>query len=167
MSTLKVYGINGLLEWHGFVNANGVKMKVDFTNGSVTAFGVAPATFSTRNELTQFILENSDMYKSGRIRIVQVVHEEGDEPKPEGENREARIPMAQTEPVKADEAAVTAAASTETETEAAEAKVVEVSCNDDAKDYMVENYGVSRSKMRNRDQIEAVAKENGVVFSWI
>lgn len=155
--TLKIYGINGLLEWHGFVNANGVKMKVDFTNGSVTAFGVAPATFGTRNELTQFILENSDMYKSGRIRIVQVIHEEGDEPEPEPKGESQEPGVENREP----------SAESQEAPEAAEAKVVEVSCNDDAKDYMVENYGVSRSKMRNRDQIEAVAKENGVVFSWI
>ncbi len=73
MKSRKIYGIVGLLEWHGIVNSNGVNMKVEFTNGSVTAYGVAPATFTTENALTQHILENSDQFKSGRIRLLKVV----------------------------------------------------------------------------------------------
>jgi hypothetical protein len=45
-------------------------MKVAFTNGSVTAMGVAPATFTTKDELTQFVIENSEQYKRGRITLV-------------------------------------------------------------------------------------------------
>ena len=45
-------------------------------------------------------------------------------------------------------------------------ETVEVTCNDDAKDYMAEKFGVARSKMRSREQIEKVAKEYGVVFDW-
>ena len=70
MRYIKTYGINGLLEWHGYVHSNGVKMRVDFTNGSVTAYGVAPATFRTKHELTQHIIESSEEFKWGRIRLV-------------------------------------------------------------------------------------------------
>lgn len=65
--------MHGLLEWHGTVHSKGVKMKVDFTNGSVTAYGVAPATFITRDSMTQAIMENSDEFKSGRIRLYKTV----------------------------------------------------------------------------------------------
>lgn len=67
---IKTYGIKGLLEWYGTVTCNGVAMKVAFTNGSVTAMGVAPATFTTKDELTQFVIENSEQYKKGRITLV-------------------------------------------------------------------------------------------------
>ena len=70
MGYIKTYGINGLLEWHGVIHSGGIKMKVDFTNGSVTAYGVAPATFITKHELTQHIIENSEEFKSGRIKLV-------------------------------------------------------------------------------------------------
>ena len=69
----KTYGIDGLLEWHGIVECGGAKMKVSFTNGSVTAYGVAPASFTTENETTQFIIENSKQFKDGRIRIIRKV----------------------------------------------------------------------------------------------
>lgn len=48
-------------------------MKLDFTNGSTTAYGVAPATFITKDEITQRIIENSDEFKSGRIKLVRKV----------------------------------------------------------------------------------------------
>lgn len=70
MKYIKTYGINGLLEWHGYVHSNGLTMKVDFTNGCATAYGVAPATFMTKDELTQHVIENSEEFKGGRIRIV-------------------------------------------------------------------------------------------------
>ena len=70
---MKTYGINGLLEWHGTIHSNGVNMKVDFTNGSTTAYGVAPATFMTKDELTQNIIEHSDEFKSGRIKLIRNV----------------------------------------------------------------------------------------------
>lgn len=69
----KTYGMEGLLEWHGSVNCGGVRMKVAFTNGSATAWGVAPATFTTEDELTQHIMENSDLFKDGRIKVIRSV----------------------------------------------------------------------------------------------
>ena len=41
-----------------------------------------------------------------------------------------------------------------------------MACNDDAKDYMADKFGVSRSKMRSRADIEKVAAENGVKIIW-
>ena len=73
MKAMKIYGIHGLLEWHGSIHSNGASMHLDFTNGSTTAYGVAPATFMTKNELTQHFIEHSDEFKSGRIKLVRAV----------------------------------------------------------------------------------------------
>ena len=73
MKALKIYGIHGLLEWHGSIHSNGASMHLDFTNGSTTAYGVAPATYMTKNELTQHFIEHSDEFKSGRIKLVRAV----------------------------------------------------------------------------------------------
>ena len=43
---------------------------------------------------------------------------------------------------------------------------VKMTCNDDAKDYLADKFGISRSKMRSRSEIEKVASENGVVIIW-
>lgn len=39
-------------------------------------------------------------------------------------------------------------------------------CNDDAKDYFADRYGVSRSKMRTRTSIDEVAKGLGFEIEW-
>ena len=40
------------------------------------------------------------------------------------------------------------------------------SCNDDAKQYLVDKFGVSRTKLKNRTEIENAAKENGFTILW-
>lgn len=142
MKTRKTYGINGLLEWHGLVESHGVKMKVDFTNGSATAYGVAPATFTTTDALTQYILENSEQFKKGKIQLLRSYVIEADanakaEEKPKAEEK-------------------------------AEEKLVEVkvNCVEDAKEYLITNFGIASNKLRSRAQVENSAKQNGVKFIW-
>ena len=45
-------------------------------------------------------------------------------------------------------------------------KEIKMSCNDDAKDYLVEKFGISRTKLRSRAQIEAAGISNGIKFVW-
>lgn len=46
------------------------------------------------------------------------------------------------------------------------AQKVPFSNNEDAKEYLADRFGVSRSKLRTRQEMEAVAKENGIVIEW-
>ena len=41
---------------------------------------------------------------------------------------------------------------------------VEVTCSEDAKEYLADKFGMSRSKLRNREQIMAAGAANGVNF---
>lgn len=43
---------------------------------------------------------------------------------------------------------------------------VEMQCNDDAKDYLAEKFGISRSKLRSRADIEKAAQANGIQIIW-
>lgn len=45
-------------------------------------------------------------------------------------------------------------------------KAMSFSCNDDAKDYLADKFGVSRSKMRSRSSIETIAQANGIQIKW-
>lgn len=45
-----------------------------------------------------------------------------------------------------------------------EATEVHVSCLDDAKDYLSEKFGISRTKMRSAEGIKNIAASNNVVF---
>lgn len=142
MEYYKTYGIFGLLEWHGYVTSGTVRMKVSFTNGSTSAWGVAPATFTTKDALTQHIIENSDQFKGGRIRLVRSVE------------------IAEPKKAKAQE---TKAATDEAN---AEDKTLSFSYNDEAKDYLVENFGAERAKIMTRRQIEDFAKGKGYTIVW-
>ena len=157
MKYIKTYGIDGLLEWHGVIESHGVKMKVDFTNGSLTAVGVAPATFTTKNELTQHIIENSDMFKSGRIRIIHSVELPGSNDKDTNVKAQSAAPVLDKD-MNAPEAE-----------NGAGDKVtkVEVSSLDDAKEYLKENFNVAASKLRSRAAILEQAEANGIEFVGI
>lgn len=48
-------------------------MKVSFTNGTLTTYGIAPATFTTSDPLTQFVIEHCDKFKRKEIEIVRTV----------------------------------------------------------------------------------------------
>lgn len=69
----KTYGIKGLLEKHCVLKAGGMTMKVSFTNGTLTNNGIAPATFTTSDPLTQFVIEHCDKFKRKEIEVVRVV----------------------------------------------------------------------------------------------
>lgn len=59
-----------------------------------------------------------------------------------------------------------AAAKAKEEPKEEEKKVIdiEVTCNEDAKEYLADRFGLSRSKLRSRDAINAAAAANGVNF---
>ena len=45
-------------------------------------------------------------------------------------------------------------------------RVMNFACNDDAKDYLADKLGVSRSQLRTKTAIEEVAKANGIAIKW-
>lgn len=45
-------------------------------------------------------------------------------------------------------------------------KEMKMSCNDDAKDFLVDKFGISRTKLRSRVQIEAAGEAHGIKFVW-
>ena len=144
MAYNKTYGIYGLLEWHGYIVSGTTRMKVSFTNGSMSAWGVAPATFTTKNPLTQHIIEDSDQFKGGRIKLVRSV--------------------AIAEPKKAKQQAQDVKAANDNGS--GEKQTLTFSFNDEAKDYLVENCGATRAKIMTRKEIEAFAQSKGITIVW-
>lgn len=161
MKYIKTYGINGLLEWHGFINHNGVSMQLHFTNGSMTAHGVAPATFTSKNEVTQHFIENSDQFKNGRIRLVRAVPIPGTENDDKPAGRQVHSTDTENRPKEGEgaEGEVTGG-------EGAGKVQVKVSSVEDAKDYLVEHFGIAGSKLRTRAACIAAGEENGIEFIW-
>ena len=151
----KTYGINGLLEWHGCVHSNGVKMRVDFINGSVTAYGVAPATFRTKNELTQHIIENSDEFKSGRIKLVSKSELPEEAIKANSERLAVADKRSVEEPKK------------EEAVKSASVEKIKVSSKTEAIEWLKDKYpnkGYNGFTLKGNAAFEAACKENNVEF---
>lgn len=134
-------------------------MKVSFTNGTITAYGVSPATFTTKKAACQFVIEHSDEFKKGRIKLIREV-DIPDEEKPAPQAAPAAKPAAPSMMAKPVEAKA------EEKAEKKATEEVKVTCNDDAKDYLAEKFGVSKRSLRSRAIIDDEAEKHGVAFIW-
>lgn len=186
------YGVSGMMEYQAVIKMGRSNMKVLFTDGSVTAYGVNPARYTTDSLMVQHAIENSEQFKRGRIYIVNEV--DLDE---EVKVMRNQPHVAVTAPNRAAEAGETTGekvepedmeAEAETEREAGETDVaesepvdvpepeastgekaltaMEFDNNDDAKDFLATKFGVVRSKMRVRADIIAAGEANGIAISF-
>lgn len=58
-------------EWVALIPTRSNTLRVRFTGGTRTAFGVTPATFTTDNETVIRIIESSRFYKEKRIKKIE------------------------------------------------------------------------------------------------
>lgn len=189
MKKLKItYGVPNMMEFHMQAPLGKGKVNVAFTEGSVSSRGVNPATYTTDNFLVQKAIENSNEFKRGLIKKIKV-YELDEEIKVV---RNPGIPVVESpvEPVPAEKqvSATTVSPTHVNVTTISDAPGfvensepqestpnegdkqlvrVEFSLNDDAKDYLEQQFGVVKSKLRNRPEIIACAKENGVDLIFV
>lgn len=141
------YGVPGMLEFQAVLPfSGGGGLKVRFVGGSMTAYGVNPATFSTDSPIYQSVIERSAEYKKGRIVKVR-------------ETVLSPLPSAPGEAAPAkSEAPASASSSDEVE--------MEFLNNEEAKDWLEKNRGAARAKLRTRADIVAFGKTHGVAVSF-
>lgn len=118
------------MDWVAIIRVGKTSFHIPFKGGSMTAYGIVPATYMTADKAMQHIIENSDYFKGGKIVLVNVL----DAP----------------EEIKAEEVK--------------KVNVIKVGSIEDARDYLVDNFGATKSELRSRKAIEDCAKVNGVVF---
>ena len=108
--------------------------------------GIRPATFTTRNEIIQFALENSLHFKSGRVRLIDEMDIE--EPKTETDET-------QETPINNED-------STGNFTE------IEVGSLEEAVDYLVSNFDdAKKQQLRSKAAAKAFAETKGVRFTGL
>ena len=73
----KTYGVSGYMEWVSLIECGKATVKVHFSGGSLTGYGVTPAEFTTQNPMTQAIIENSKEFKSGKIFLLREIEGTG------------------------------------------------------------------------------------------
>lgn len=187
---LITYGVSGMMEFQAIIKIGRSAMKVLFTDGSMNAMGMNPATYTTDNFMVQHAIENSDHFKRGRIHIVrtvpldEVVHidrnpkrEEAPAPAPipapekcegventeKAESAEADNVESDTEEAPIEEAPAPAPIPMEMTKEITE---MEFDNNDDARDFLETQFGYVRSKLRNRADIVAAGEAHNIAISF-
>ena len=143
--TQKTYGVYGMIEWSILLNVAGRIMNIDFEGGLASGTGIRPATFTTRNEIVQFAIENSGHFKHGRIILVSEMDIE--------EPKEAIAEATEINP-------------TDTEVAAEDNLTeVEVSSLEEAVDYLVSNFDdAKKQQLRSKVTAKAFAETKGIRF---
>lgn len=191
----KTYGVSGYMEWVALIECGKATVKVHFSGGSLTGYGVTPAEFTTQNPMTQAIIENSKEFKSGKIFLLREIEGTGKfkefvrgQHANEGNHLCGQAATASAiagTALDADGTSKTPAAAsaddeestddTEAETvEDSEATVtadgkaiIDVTDLDDARDYLCENFGIARSSLRSNVSVPRAAEEHNIVFRGI
>lgn len=65
------YGVYGMIEWQALIPAGRCGVRIHFTGGMVSAYGVTPATYVTSNPAVKKLIENSHYYRIGKIERVK------------------------------------------------------------------------------------------------
>lgn len=65
------------MEWVALIECGKATVKVHFSGGSLTGYGVTPAEFTTQNPMTQAIVENSKEFKNGKIFLLREIEGTG------------------------------------------------------------------------------------------
>lgn len=178
------YGAPRLVDWVAQIKVGAASVRVHFTGGALTSYGVTPAEFTTSNPFIQKVIENSSYFKEGRIKVLRrATIEEPKKPAPKAKPKvqpapqpapapqpKAEEPVAETSaPVEAkpQEAAEPEPAA-EAQAEEAEANgitKVPVTCLPDAQAYLQENFNISSYKVRSCEIAQKIAAEHGIQFT--
>ena len=132
---MKTYGVYGLMDWQRIIRVGRAKFCPLFTGGGATAYGQTPAKYATSNEVCQRIIENSDYFKSGHIKLLY-----------SNEIEEAK------------DLEVCA----ESHDDGAEYVEKVFPSMGDAASYVADSFGTPKSKLRTRDAIVSAGKAHNV-----
>ena len=135
MREMKTYGVYGLMDWQPIIRVGRAKFCPLFTGGGATAYGQTPAKYATSNEVCQRIIENSDYFKSGHIKLLY-----------SNEIEEAKD----------------LEACAESHDDGAEYVEKVFPSMGDAASYVADSFGTPKSKLRTRDAIVSAGKAHNV-----
>lgn len=178
------YGAPRLVDWVAQIKVGAASVRVHFTGGALTSYGVTPAEYTTANPFIQRVIENSSYFKEARIIKLRTT-KLPDAPKPKAKPKAATAPQSAPIPQpKVEEPVAETPAPAPVEIEAQEATEpepatevqaeetetagltkVEVTCLPDAQAYLQENFNISSYKVRNCETAQLIAAEHGIQFT--
>lgn len=164
------YGAPRLVDWVAQIKVGAASVRVHFTGGALTSYGVTPAEFTTSNPFIQKVIENSSYFKEGRIKVLRRAEiEEPKKPAPKAKPKAQPAPQPAPAPVEAEpQEAAEPEPAAEAQAEEAEANgitKVPVTCLPDAQAYLQENFNISSYKVRSCEIAQKIAAEHGIQFT--
>lgn len=174
------YGAPRLVDWVAQIKAGAATVRVHFTGGALTTYGVTPAEYTTDNPFIQKVIEQSTYFKEGRIitlrkatlpetsKTAKVQKVNQQKPKQELQKTSA-TPDTSISPAPVETSEMSVESKEEETTEVVEETVdgltkVEASCLQDAQAYLQENFNIASYKVRSYDAAQRAASEHGVQF---
>lgn len=151
----KTYGAPRLVDWVAQIKAGSATVRVHFTGGALTSYGVTPAEYTTTNPFIQKVIEQSSYFKEGRIILLRSTSMSDAEKPGKGTN-----PMPQAPAPVAEQAAEKEAHAEATDS----VTTVEAGCLQDAQAYLQEHFNISSFKVRSYEAAQRAASEHGVRF---
>lgn len=176
---LKTYGVSGLMDWTTQLKVGKGCVTVHFTGGALTAYGVTPAKYQTSNEFFQRVIECSDDFKNGRIKLLGVTELSGEcccKTKVVKKVADSSVPDVvvpgavdggvQEDGVAADGVGVVEHGVDANGVDADGVRLVEVSDRYEAVQYLKEHCdgGLTMAKLRTKEAFEEAQKRFGVRF---
>lgn len=138
-----------LLDWVAQIKIGLATLRVHFTGGALTVYGITPAEYTTSDPFIQKAIEMSSYFKDGRIKELRRVATESNSVKKEEGT------AIKTEPVIGNKAKAS---------ETKGIRQIAVSCLQEAQAYLQENYNISSHKVRTPESAAQAAKEHGINF---
>lgn len=179
------YGVAGLVDWVALIGAGAATVRVHFSGGALTQYGITPAEYTTASPFIQRVIEQSEYFRNGKISVLRV-RETEEKPKAAvrlaaGRRREAEasspnqvgLPDLGIGTGKA--APMAGAGEPDQRTGTGEVSAggagkgagtrVEVACLQDAQAYLQENFGIATHRVRSCEAAQRAAMEHGIVFT--
>ena len=136
---IKIYEIKGVVECSRVFRLGKLCVRCVFSGGAVNETGTVPAVYSTNNPVTQAVIENSELFKEGRISIQSEIQEDSDKNSNEENRKEEKSGWTDFPDVKNSQM---------------------------AKDVLMsEPFNISLAELTNKISIQTKAKELSITFS--
>lgn len=133
---IKTYGVINLMEWVAVIRVGKAKFTFPFSGGTLTGYGVTPALYTTDNPVFQKVIEGSNYFKDGKIKLIRSI---GDDEATADNAAEGAQPTARL-------------------------TKVTVPTMDDAREYLKEKYKVALRNIVSQKAVLECAKSHGIEF---
>lgn len=178
------------MEWQANIPVGKGRLIIHFAGGTRTAYGVTPATYKTEDPIRQVIIEKSDYFRSGRIFLVKSNFiKEVPDPVPSASAQKpatVEAPAQQSGPTVPDsgepadinpsseDAGIIPVEQNNSDADNGQKEIsidengfaiVEVTCTEDARRYLIDNFGFTPSAVRTKDFIRNKAAANKIKFT--